>query len=98
MKKKEALALEALCEKWLKQKLETDVQVSMSLNGRFKVNFDNGFMNFEEDFNTVHYFNYYGWYKDFVELRDKMVECFSEHADDFRQLLWSYENRNLLED
>ena len=96
MTKKEALALEALCEKHLDKVLNEKVEMSMTLSGKLKVTFGENFVTFTDSFSEVIYISFYGFASDLKEAIDKIVKCMHENREDFESLLWSYQNRNLL--
>ena len=96
MTKKEALALEALCEKHLGKVLNEKDEMSMTLSGKLKVTFGENFVTFTDSFSEVIYISFYGFALDLKEAIDKIVKCMHENREDFESLLWSYQNRNLL--
>lgn len=96
MTKKEAIALEALCEKYLKEALDTDVMVSMNLLGRLKVEFDGYYIVMNRALDAVSYINFTGYWDELHIHISNILECVKEHEDDFVRLIWSYNNRNKL--
>lgn len=100
MTKKEAIALEALCEKWLSQIIGYGIEISMNLAGRLKISFDNGEKRFciNKDLETLGYITFTGEYYDLECYKEEILECIKEHKEDFKLLLWSYENIDKLED
>jgi hypothetical protein len=97
MTKKDAIALEALCEKWLSEMLGDEVEISMVLTGRLKVRLKNGdYITIDKNFIEPSYCCWCGYYTDLVNTISKIIQCFQVHEVDFRQLAWSYENRSLL--
>jgi hypothetical protein len=96
MTKKEAIALEALCEKYLAKVLNEKVEMSMTLSGKLKVTFGENFVTFTDSFSEVIYMSFDGFALDLKEAIDKIVKCMNENREDFELLRWSYENRNLL--
>lgn len=99
MTKKQAVALEALCEKLIKQAIGDEVQVSMTLAGRLRFTYGYGDkkISFKKDLKTVSWINYNGEYTDFLEEVEKIIACMTEYESDFKLLVWSYDNRDQLE-
>lgn len=100
MTKKEAIALEALCEKWLYQVLVEDVEISMNFTGRLKITFNEGstYICINKDLKSVGWIKYSGDFEDLTYNINGILDCIAEHEDDFILLLWSYENQSSLED
>lgn len=98
MTKKEAIALEALCEKYLKEAFETDVTISMTLLGRLKVVFDNNYIVLNKALDAISYIKFTGSWDHFHIIKAIILECVKEHEDDFVKLIWSYDNRNKLKE
>jgi hypothetical protein len=96
MTKQEAIELENKCDELMTRCLKEDCQVSMALNGRLKVYFDDGFVTLNKD-NTPHYIKFTGFYDDLAEHINKIVKCIEDNAGDFEQLMWSYEHVRELE-
>ena len=99
MTKKEAIALEALCEKYLREALGIDVTVSMNLLGRLKFIFYNGdYIVISKDFYDTTYVRYTGDFEELMDTCSRIKNCVLNHATDFAALVWSYNNQGLLEE
>lgn len=98
MTKSEAIALEALCEKLISQEINTSVQICMNLAGRLKVSFDDHFIVLNDDLDGVSYINFCGFYTDLLHNIEKILCCVSDNEENFKKLLWSYENRRELQE
>lgn len=98
MTKKEAIALEALCEKYLDEEIEGGVEISMNLAGRLKIRLlpCEEFVAVSRMLDEVVYVSWNGSYRELQRTIRNILRCISEHLEDFVKLLWSYENRSLL--
>ena len=97
MTKTLAIALEALCEKKIKEAVELDVTISMALTGRLKIETEDGYVTFNED-TTPDYCRYTGFYSDLNNFIENVAEVLKENKDIFYNLKWSYEHRKELTD
>ena len=97
MTKKEAIALEALCEKYISKALDEKVEIAMTINGNLKVTFGENSVSFYEDLSTPKFISFWGFVSDLKEAIDNIIKCIDENREDFELLLWSYQNRNALE-
>lgn len=99
MTKRQAVALEALCEKLVRQAIDEDVEVDMTLAGRLRFTYDDGAkkISFNKDLKTVGWIDYKGAYTDFLEDVEKIIACMTEYESDFKLLVWSYDNKDQLE-
>lgn len=99
MTKEEAINLENRCDKVMSGYLGECCTVSMSLNGKLKIEFGYGeFITFDIGNNKVIYVSYSGYYSDLLELIPKITECVNENRDIFEKLIWSYGHRRELEE
>lgn len=99
MTKKEACALEALCEKRVKTALgESEVFISMTLNHKLKFRIMDFSISFDDDLCTIFYINYSGLWKDLMETCEKLSNVIQENKSDFELLLWAHKNVDNLKD
>lgn len=98
MTKQEAMDLENKCDALMCKYVQEDCQVSMALNGRLKVYFDDGFVTLEHDYKTVHYLKFTGFRDVLEDYISKIVKCIEENRGDFEKLMWSYEHVRELEE
>lgn len=99
MTKRQAVALEALCEKLVRQAIGEDVEVDMTWAGRLRFTYDDGAkkISFNKDLKTVGWIDYKGAYTDFLEEVEEIIACMTEYESDFKLLVWSYDNKDKLE-
>ena len=98
MTKQEAIDLETLCEAYLKEEFNCDLNISMNLTGRLKLEYDDNFIVIDKDFSRITYINYTGNYEDLIDDCNKFIKCVNEYKERFQQLVWSYEHINELEE
>ena len=96
MTEKHAMALEALMEKRLKLATEKDIEISMALTGRLKIDFDGCYINLNRKDFTIDYMRYTGSFHDFTELHGIICRTLEAYREDVDELIWSYDNRNEL--
>ena len=101
MTKQEAIQLEKDCENFIKDNLEEDgfVEVSMTLTGRLSVRLNDNKICFNPNNNwKTEYVSWNGDYRDLKLTQKKIKHLIREFSSDFEKLIWSYEHRTELED
>ena len=98
MTKTEAKVLENRGDKIMSGYLGEECMVSMALTGKLKIEFSDGFITWNMTCNSPDYVSYIGDYNSLNEAISKIKECIDENRDIFELLLWSYHNRNDLEE
>ena len=91
MTKTQAIALEALCEKRLKEHLGEDCTVSLALTGRLRIDFNGHTLTFNKDL-SPDYISFDGNFSDIDNYIEDIQDCIKKYKSDFDRLLWSYEN------
>jgi hypothetical protein len=92
MTKKEAIELENKCDELMSRYLNKYCNVSMALNGRLKVSFDDNYITLTKDISTAWYVKFNGFYLELEEYIDSIIKCVKDNVDIFNELMWSYEH------
>jgi effector-binding domain-containing protein len=95
--KTEALQLQNNIEKLLKDKLNMDIEISLSLSNRVKINFDDGYICFYRDSFDADHINYRGSYESLNEMIKDIQSVLNTNKYEVDLLMQSYDNINKLE-
>ncbi len=99
MTKQEAIELQGNLEKLLSSVLSIEVEFSLALSGKLKVNAvdESWYFTFYDDGEAC-YTNYKGDVKYFQEIIGKIRQFFFANSNELKTLKWSYQNRVELKD
>ena len=92
MTKNEAIELERQCELLLSKQLGFECMISLSLNGRLRIQFDDSFINLSSDFSHAQYVKFIGYFDELLDYCDDILKCVQENRELFEKLVWSYEH------
>jgi len=98
MKRSEALALENKMQDLLREATKENIEISLALTGRIRIQWDETTITFNKGDLSVNWVSYTGYYGTLVEAIESAQRVFSENRKDFDLLVWSYENIRTLED
>lgn len=97
MTKEEAIELEKNFEEGLGFFLEmSDVQVSLTLSGRFKISDGSNYICINTKTLSLDYIKYFGYKSDLDDFYDNCIYYIQENKLAFELLISSYEQRSLL--
>ena len=80
------------------QSATDEAQISMALTGRIKVEYRDGYFNFNREDLSVSYFKFQGDYDDFIDLRNGISKVLATNRADINLLMNSYDNRRNLKE
>lgn len=99
MTKQEALDLEKRCDEYIQEALDCVLaETSRTLIGRLKISYMGAYITLADDFESVDYVRYHGYFRDLQSDVEAILNCVRTHKEDFQNLMWSYDRRNELED
>lgn len=90
MTREEALLLEGQCDTMMSKYTGRVCELKMTFSGRLQVIFKHydEFVILDEEMKEMSFVKFYGFYQDFVHIRESVLKCINDNKETFELLIW----------